>query len=58
MDYSMLAVLLTGIFVLVTGILIYRGPGESMQSAVRDAVIWGTGFFVAFGGEMLAIANY
>ncbi|MFA6922520.1 MAG: hypothetical protein WC216_11820 [Gallionella sp.] len=58
MDYSMLAVLLTGIFILVAGILIYRGPGESMQSAVRDAVAWGTGFFVAFGGEMRANANY
>lgn len=58
MDYQMLAILLTGNLVLVLGILTYREPGETLQSAVRNAIAWGTGFFVTFGAEMLMIANY
>ena len=57
MDYQMVAILLTGNLILVFGILIYRGPGETLQSAVRNAIVWGTGFFVSFGAEMLMIAN-
>ena len=58
MDYQMLAILLTGNLVLVLGILAYRGPGETLQSALHNALAWGTGFFVSFGAEMLMIANY
>ncbi len=58
MDYQMLAILLTGNLVLVLGILTYREPGETLQSTVRNAIAWGTGFFVTFGAEMLMIANY
>jgi predicted cobalt transporter CbtA len=57
MDFSMFAVLAIGIFILVTGILIYRGPGETLQSAIRESLIWGTGFFISFGAEMLMISN-
>ena len=57
MDYPMFAVLLTGNAILVAGILIRRGPGETLQSAMRECAIWGTFFFVSFGSEMLMIAN-
>lgn len=57
MDYQMVAILLAGNLVLVFGILIYRGPGETLQSAARNAIAWGTGFFLSFGAEMLMIAN-
>lgn len=57
MDYPMLSVLLTGNLILMAGILIRRGPGETLQSAVRECAIWGTFFFVSFGSEMLVIAN-
>lgn len=57
MEYSMLAVLMVGMFILMAGILIYRGPGETLQSAIRESLIWGIGCFISFGAEMLVIAN-
>lgn len=54
---SMLAVLLTGMTILMAGILINREPGQSLYSAAKDSVVWGAGFFLTFGTEFLMLAN-
>ena len=53
--YTMLAVLLIGVALLVTGTMLSREPGQSLQSAGKDGIAWGVGFFVSFGAEFMGI---
>jgi hypothetical protein len=55
--FSMLAVLVAGMFILMAGIMMNREPGQSLLSAVKDSVVWGAGFFLTFGTEFLMLAN-
>ncbi len=48
---STLLLLLIGATLLITGILMNREPGQSLQSAFNDSVGWGLGFIVGFGTE-------
>ena len=54
---SMLAVLVSGMTILMVGILINREPKQSLYSAFKDSVVWGAGFFLTFGTEFLMLAN-
>lgn len=54
---SMLPVLLTGIAVLMAGILITREQNQSRSSALIESLLWGGGFFIAFSIEILAFAT-
>lgn len=54
---SMLAVLATGIAILMTGILMNREPGQSFQSSLNDSLTWGMGFFISFGAEFMVLAH-
>jgi len=53
----MLPALLTGIAVLMAGILITREQNQSRSSALIESVAWGGGFFIAFSIEILAFAT-
>jgi len=59
MDYLffILAVLLTGMFVLIVGTLITRAPGQNLQSAFNESLSWGVAFFLSFGAEILMVTN-
>ncbi len=59
MSYSicMLAALVIGVIILMGGILINRDPGQSFQSALKESLVWGMGFFVSFGAEFLVLTN-
>lgn len=54
---SMLPSLGIGMILLMAGILITRGPKQSLQSALTESAIWGTGFFLCFSTEILLLAN-
>lgn len=54
---SILAVLVIGMAVLMAGVLINREPGQSFNSALRDSMVWGISFVVAFGSEFMLLAN-
>ena len=47
----MLAGLAIGMVILMACILITRGHGQSLQSALNESFIWGTAFFLSFGTE-------
>lgn len=54
---SMLAVLATGVTILMSGILMNREPGQSFQSSLNDSLAWGMGFFISFGAGFMMLAN-
>ncbi len=54
---SILAVLVIGAAILMTGILMNREPGQSFKSSLDDSMVWGMSFVVAFGGEFMLLAN-
>lgn len=49
--FSTLLLLLIGAALLMAGILMYREPGQSLQSAFKHSMGWGLGFLVCFGTE-------
>lgn len=53
---SMLAVLVTGMIVLMVGILITREPEQSFKSALNESLAWGTALFLSFGAGSLTFA--
>lgn len=53
----MLPVLLTGVMILMAGILITREPKQSMGSAFVESLAWGGGLFVSYSIEILAFAS-
>lgn len=56
--FSMLAVLVIGMVVLMAGILITREPGQSLRSAFNESLAWGGALFILpFGVEILMSAN-
>ncbi len=55
--FAMLAVLVTGMIVLMAGILITREPGQSLQSALNESLAWGVALFFSFGAEILMSAS-
>jgi hypothetical protein len=54
---SMLPVLITGAIVLMGGILINRGPKQSLGSALNESVLWGSSFFLSFSAEILVLVH-
>ena len=54
---SLLAVLVIGVIILMTGILMNREPGQSFMSSLNDSIVWGMGFLVAFGSEFMLLSN-
>ncbi len=54
---SLLPILLTGIAVLMAGILITREPNQSRSSALIESLAWGGGFFIAISIEVLTFAS-
>ncbi|HEX5364991.1 MAG TPA: hypothetical protein VFW59_12075 [Gallionella sp.] len=54
---SMLPILLTGVIVLMAGIIISRKPGQSRSCAFIESLVWGGGFFIALSIEILTFAN-
>lgn len=55
--FSMLAVLVVGMIVLMAGILITREPGQSLRGALNESLAWGVALFFSFGAEILMSAN-
>jgi len=54
---SMLAVLAIGVFILMTGILLNKEPGQSSQNTLFDSVMWGIGFLLSFGTEFWVLGS-
>ncbi len=55
--FSMLAVLAIGTVILMVGIFINKAPEQSFSSALHDSLIWGAGFFVAFGAKFMLLTS-
>ena len=55
--FSMLLVLLAGAILLMVGILMNREPGQSLQSAFSESLVWALGFLVCFGTEFWIFGN-
>lgn len=53
----MLFVLLFAVAVLMAGILLNREPGQTVQEAINDSLVWGTGCFISFGAEFLMLGH-
>lgn len=53
----MLFVLLFAVVVLMVGILLNREPGQTIQEAINDSLVWGMGCFVSFGAEFLMLGH-
>lgn len=56
--FWMLAILMVGGAVLMLGILLDREPGQSIQSALNNSLIWGLGFIFSFGAELWCLPIY
>lgn len=54
---SMLPVLLTGVTILMAGILINKEAEQSRISALFESLMWGGGFFIGLSIEILTFAN-
>lgn len=54
---SLLTMLLTGLVVLMAGILLVRDQGQSFQSVFANSMAWGTAYFISFGTEFLILAH-
>jgi len=55
--FEMLVILLVGVGVLMAGILVARGPGQSFDSAFKDSLLWGSVCGVSYGVEFIVLAN-
>ncbi len=56
-SYFKVAALVVGMIILMVGILLYREHEQNFQSAFRDSVAWGAGFFVSYGIEFWLFEN-
>lgn len=54
---TLLPILLTGMTVLMAGILLSREKMQSFKSAFIESLAWGFGFFIFFSVEILAFAS-
>ena len=50
---AILPLLATGVTILMTGILMTRTPGESLQCALTEGLFWATGLCLCFSMELL-----
>ena len=57
MNYSILAALIAGVFILMAGILFTKEPGQTLQSAFQESSAWGVAFFISFGAEALLFTS-
>lgn len=59
MDFilTLLMYIVVGAVVLMSGMLISRDPGRSLQSVVPESLAWGAGFVVALSAQVVAIAT-
>jgi hypothetical protein len=48
---------LIGSIVMIVGVLSFWKSGDGAPDSLRDYVIWGTGFLVAMGLQVLAITK-
>ncbi|OIR18056.1 hypothetical protein GALL_13820 [mine drainage metagenome] len=48
---------LIGSIVMIVGALLCWKSGEGVSDSLRDCLIWGTGFLVAMGLQVLAITK-
>ena len=48
---------LTGMIILMAGILMSREPKQSLRSAFIESLAWGSSSFLAFSTEILVFAN-
>ncbi len=53
----MLFVLLFAVVVLMAGILLNREPGQTIQEAISDSLVWGAGCFISFGTEFMILGH-
>ena len=53
-----LVALVIGMTILMADILINREPGKSLKSAFNRGMVWGAGFFVCFGTELMVLTNF
>ena len=54
---SKLALVAIGSVVLMAGILLFREAGKSFQSALKECMAWGVGFFVTMSVQILALGS-
>jgi len=55
--HFMLATLVIGTITLMAGILFTRDSGRSLHDALRESMVWGTGYFFTLGAQILILAN-
>jgi hypothetical protein len=55
--FTHLIALLTGVIVLMAGIVFDRNPNQSFLSALYDSFAWGAVYFISFGIEFIFLAN-
>lgn len=49
--FSTLPMLLSGVAILMVGILLAKEPSQSISDAFMDSLAWGSGFLFFFGVE-------
>lgn len=49
---------LIGSIVMIVGLLSFWKSGDGVSNSLRDYLIWGTGFLVAMGLQILAITRF
>lgn len=55
--FSMLVVLVIGTVTLMAGIFVNKAPEQSFSNALYDSLVWGAGFFVAFGAKFMLLTS-
>ena len=54
---TMLAVLSVGTMILMTGNFLIINSEHNFQAALKDSFIWGIGFLLSFGTELIVIGT-
>jgi len=55
--FSMMFVVVIGALVLMFGILFSCEHNQSFISSIKESLIWGGGFFISFGAEVLLLTQ-
>lgn len=54
--FAIPAALVSGMIILMVGILVTREPEQSLQSAFHEGLAWGIGLILSFSAEILMSA--